>query len=267
MNSAYDSKKLESLIQLIVQGKIKPEFYATMHYISPQSVRRWVNWDIYYIPLTIVTTCPHCNERTFVRFDIKHKMSNMEAVAGTGECESCAKISKLFIISPNEGSQQVAGCDEIWIHPAPLSEDAKVSPEIPEIYAKDFREAKLTLPISTKASVLLSRTCLQTLLHKEFGVKKGNLANEIDEVINIGKLPSHITDQIDAIRNVGNYAAHPTENTVTGELLEPTQEEAEWLIEILDVLLDFQFVQPAKLKKRRDALNQKLSEAGKKPIK
>ena len=43
--------------------------------------------------------------------------------------------------------------------------------------------------------------------------------------------------------------------------------EAEWLLETLEGLFDFYFVQPAELKGKRDALNKKLKEAGKPQLK
>lgn len=43
--------------------------------------------------------------------------------------------------------------------------------------------------------------------------------------------------------------------------------EAEWLLDVLEALFDFYFVQPATLRAKKDALNKKLKEAGKPPIK
>jgi hypothetical protein len=37
--------------------------------------------------------------------------------------------------------------------------------------------------------------------------------------------------------------------------------EAEWTLDVLEILFDFYFVQPARLKAKRDALNKKLAEA------
>jgi hypothetical protein len=43
--------------------------------------------------------------------------------------------------------------------------------------------------------------------------------------------------------------------------------EAEWLLDVLEGLFDFYFVQPALLKAKRDALNKKLKDAGKPAMK
>jgi hypothetical protein len=81
------------------------------------------------------------------------------------------------------------------------------------------------------------------------------------------KLPSHLAEAIDAVRSLGNFAAHPLKSTNTGEVLDVEPGEAEWLLEVLEQLFDFYFIQPAKLQARRAALNQKLQEAGKPPMK
>jgi len=98
-------------------------------------------------------------------------------------------------------------------------------------------------------------------------VKPGNLANEIQEVIDSGKLPSYIVESIDAVRNIGNFAAHPMKSQASGEVLPVEQGEADWNLDVLESLFDFYFVQPAILKKKRDALNQKLQTAGKPAMK
>lgn len=55
----------------------------------------------------------------------------------------------------------------------------------------------------------------------------------------------------------------PNKSKHTGEIFDVEPGEAEWSLETLDGLFDFFFVQPAKLKEKREALNKKLQEAGK----
>ncbi|OGO52037.1 MAG: hypothetical protein A2148_05320 [Chloroflexi bacterium RBG_16_68_14] len=142
---------------------------------------------------------------------------------------------------------------------SPLSED------VPTEYANDYREACVVFSESSKASAALSRRCLQRLLREKAGVKPGNLSDEIDEVM--PKLPSHLADAVDAVRNVGNFAAHPLKNTNTGEVVDVEPGEAEWLLDVLEGLFDFYFVQPELLKRKRAELDNKLQEAGKPPMK
>lgn len=104
-------------------------------------------------------------------------------------------------------------------------------------------------------------------MREKAGVTKGDLSKEIQQVIDSGKLPSHLSESIDAIRNIGNFAAHPNKSTSSGEIIPVEMGESEWLLDVLEALFDFYFVQPALLKAKRDALNQKLIDAGKPQMK
>jgi len=138
--------------------------------------------------------------------------------------------------------------------------------EIPKDLADDYQEACLVISDSPKASAALSRRCLQSIL-REQGFSDKSLYKEIQLAIDSGKLPSHISESLDAIRNIGNFAAHPMKDTNSGEVLPVEPGEAEWNLEILEFLFDFFYVQPARTRKRKEALNEKLKNAGKPEMK
>ena len=140
--------------------------------------------------------------------------------------------------------------------------------EVADPFANDYREACNVLADSLKASAALSRRCLQQLLREHAKAKPSDLYNEIQQVLDSVKLPSQLADAIDTVRAVGNFAAHPLKSTNTGEIINVEQEEeAEWLLDTLEGLFDFYFVQPSKLAEKKAALNKKLAEAGKPPTK
>lgn len=60
---------------------------------------------------------------------------------------------------------------------------------------------------------------------------------------------------------------NPIKSKSSGEVIEVEPGEAEWNLDVLESLFDFYFVQPAELKKKRDALNAKLKAAGKPEMK
>ncbi len=119
---------------------------------------------------------------------------------------------------------------------------------------------------SPKTSAALSRRCLQNLLREKGGVKAGDLTHEIQQVLDARSLPSYLAEAVESVRNVGNFAAHPMKSKNTGTIIPVEPGEAEWLLDTLEGLFDFYVVQPATLKKKRDALNTKLIEAGKPPL-
>ena len=98
-------------------------------------------------------------------------------------------------------------------------------------------------------------------------MKHGNLSNEIQEVIDSNSLPSDIAESIDLIRNIGNFAAHPIKSQRSGEIVAVEPGEAEWCLDVIEMLYDFYFVRPETNKKKLQAFNQKLADAGKPPMK
>jgi hypothetical protein len=141
-----------------------------------------------------------------------------------------------------------------------------IAAEVVDPYRQDFYEACSVLNDSPKASAALSRRNLQAILRDKAGTKSKDLFDQIDEVVNSGKIPSHIQDGLHAVRNIGNFAAHEIKSKVTGAIVEVEPGEAEWNLDVLESLFDFYFVQPALSAKRKAELNKKLKEAGKPEI-
>ncbi len=139
--------------------------------------------------------------------------------------------------------------------------------EVPDEIAEDCKEACLVLQHSPKASAALTRRCLQNLLRDHAGVKHSDLSNEIQQLLDSGKLPSHLAEIIDAVRAVGNFAAHPIKSKSTGEIVPVEPAEAELNLEVLEGLFDFYFVLPAKTAARKAEINAKLADAGKPALK
>jgi len=220
--------------------------------------------------------CLHC----LVEFHDERKIMNIDKDADNGwaifryDCPACKRMNLYLVNAEWVFIQHVGGwqvhadkiISEIPIRPRGANRPP-CPPEVPAYIAEDYNEACLVFPSSSKASAALSRRCLQNLLRDAAKVKHGNLADEIQEVIDSGKLPSHLIQVIDAIRQIGNFAAHPTKSQNTGEILPVEPQEAEWNLDVLEAFFDFYYVQPAIVAKKRTALNTKLQEAGKLPMK
>ena len=119
---------------------------------------------------------------------------------------------------------------------------------------------------SPEASAALSRRCLQQILRDKAQVQyPNNLARAIEEVVSNPRLPTDLADSLDAVRNIGNFGAHPNKSLNTGEIVEVEPGEAEWSLEVIELLFDYYFVRPADIQRRRQALDNKLAETGKPP--
>ena len=166
-----------------------------------------------------------------------------------------------YILLPGEETKR-----EMLIWPRQTGR-SPVPPEVPDEFSKDYKEACLILADSPNASAALSRRCLQHILNEKAGVRnRSNLANAIGEVIDDPSAPSDISGALDDVRNIGNFAAHPNKSISTGQIIDVEDGEAEWCLEVIEILFDFYFVKPEDIKRRRAAFDQKLSDAGKSPI-
>lgn len=188
------------------------------------------------------------------------------------ECPSCGKLVIELVSADwhydNANRRHEPGKigSDILVRPK-VPTRSPVPPEVPGEFSEDYTEACLVIADSPKASAALSRRCLQHVLREKTGIKKRNLADEIEQAISSGKLPTHLAESLDAIRNIGNFAAHPIKSTSSGEIVPVEPGEAEWNLDVIEALFDFLFVQPETIKKKRASLDQKLKDAGKPPMK
>lgn len=216
--------------------------------------------------------CPHC----LVEFTENAIKQSPQGIPDANNCywilrvqtcpnESCQKaIVKLKTEQQKKGSPGVT-TEEFLVYPRRTSR-TPLPKIVPDEFAEDYKEACLVLQDSPKASAALSRRCLQHLLVEKAGVKpKDDLSSQIGSVM--PNLPSHLSDMIDGIRVIGNFAAHPLKSTNSGEIMDVEPGEAEHSLDTLEELFDHYLVKPERIKEKRAAINAKLLEAGKPPMK
>jgi len=203
--------------------------------------------------------CPHC----FVTFDDQWRhqavCTDSEATFKIAyvKCSACGRA--IIVLTGQDSTTDEVGEWMMW----PRGSIRPVAPEVPKRYAEDFRQACMILQDSTNASAALSRRCLQSLLVNEGSAKKRNLVDQIDEVIQSKQLRTQLAENLHYIRKVGNLGAHETKNTHTGEVVDATAEEAEWLIEVLEGLFEHFFVEPEREKQRRAKFDERVKSTGK----
>lgn len=220
--------------------------------------------------------CPHClveiHARAYLLYLGKDEDGNWAIQRYLCPNPKCNKMifylvcGEAIFTSRDEFSRFSSVSKQILVRPK-ASNRPPVPPEVPKEFAEDYNEACLVLADSPKASAALSRRCLQRLLREVAKVKPGNLADEIKQVIDSGELPSYLVKNIDYIRNIGKFAAHPIKSKKTGEIVPVEPGEAEWNLDVLELLFDFYFVKPQVAKEKKAALDKKLKEARKKPMK
>lgn len=208
--------------------------------------------------------CPHCLENFNAGWNEALLHNDNEYHFNITHC-NCPGCDKKIIILSKKSFEPYSAWQETLIYPKAISR-TPLSADVPEKFAADYREACIVLADSPKASAALSRRCLQNILREKAGVKKADLSNEIQQILDSNSLSSFIAEDLDAVRNIGNFAAHSIKSTNTGEIIEVEVGEAEWNLDVLEELFDFYFVQPEIARKKREALNKKLADAGKPPM-
>lgn len=221
--------------------------------------------------------CPKCNKNFHPQPNILDISVHSEPVGRNfilyQACPSCKEL--LLYLKMNTSAQimaqyrqnQIPEPSQFAMLVYPKKNRKVLSNDIPAEYQKDFNEALGVLETSSRASAALSRYCLQKLLIEKAGVKKRELFDQIQEVLDSKQLPTHLASDIDAIRAIGNFGAHPIKSTTSGSIVEVEAGEAEWNLNVLEGLFDFYFIAPAESQRKKIALNQKLQDAGKPQIK
>jgi len=222
-----------------------------------------------------MTTCPHClvafqdnDFRTLLGDDIDGQWLTV-----TYTCPACQRLV-VYLINADAGTfhattrgySNVGTLEGINSRRLIIPRIAARKPcptEVPDYIAKDYSRAALIMEDSPEASAALSRRCLQSVLRDTAKVKPGNLASEIQEVLDKKEFPSYLSEQIDAIRHIGNFGAHPMKSNSVDTIVGVEPQEAEWNLEVLELLFDFYYVQPVVAARKWAALDEKLRDVGK----
>jgi hypothetical protein len=210
----------------------------------------------------VTRVCPHCLHSFHVHWT-QHPLNSGNAIGKD------AAFTTIWALCPGADCgkaivyvRRIAadGSRVVMVHPKSTGRTPLPS-DVPEMFATDYREACLVLADSPKAAAALARRCLQNLLREHVKIKKPDLAQEIQALLDSKALPADLADDVDAIRHIGNFAAHPMKSTASGQILETEPGEAEWTLDVMEELFDFYFVRPTDRAAKRAALQARITEA------
>jgi Domain of unknown function (DUF4145) len=140
-----------------------------------------------------------------------------------------------------------------------------IDPLVPERYQRDYEDAAAILDISPRMSAVLSRRILADLLEEYAGQDQFSLASRIDNFMKDTQHPFELRKNLHYLREIADFSAH-TQTNDQAEMIDVSQEEAEWTLEIVDRLFAYFIVTPERDKAMRTAFDEKLREAERKPI-
>ncbi|WWT74244.1 DUF4145 domain-containing protein [Lautropia mirabilis] len=216
--------------------------------------------------------CPHCDRATTITNSNAVSSANVNTLLP--ECGGTVFIST-FIKCPNQDCNKISliatenrfyrsvlqgyvkeGTIRRW-QLIPESK-AKTWPDyIPKSIREDYSEACLICELSPKASATLSRRCLQGIIRNVWGVKAGNLIDEIKQIEE--KISPEALYEINLIRKTGNIGAHMEKDASLVIDIDP--DEARLLIELIESLIKEWYIDKHERKKRAAALEEKTKKA------
>lgn len=197
-------------------------------------------------------TCPYCHhDQSFasekvvriedVGFYKEHYIpcigSAFHATAPSGPKEELYKSLSIFSLrcaNPCCNKITVVGFDKMGNqHDIFPQKVVQQFPEyIPKQIRQDYEEACRIISDSPKAAATLLRRSLQGMIRDFWGVKKGRLIDEIDEIRN--KVSAAQWSAIDALRKIGNIGAHMEQDVnIIVNIDEGEAEKLQKLIELL----------------------------------
>ncbi|MBQ9423245.1 MAG: DUF4145 domain-containing protein, partial [Pyramidobacter sp.] len=103
----------------------------------------------------------------------------------------------------------------------------------------------------------LSRYLLHMILHEELKIKEHTLAEEIEKMEALNRVPSELVEMLHIMRKVANFGAHPKKSTNSAEIVDIEPGEAEIMLDLLEELFDFVFVKPKKLEQFKKVSQEK----------
>lgn len=197
--------------------------------------------------------CPYCNHDAIITgsnysedthyFDKNNKdgflcIVTRVIVCPNGECrEYAVRIDVCKAFHDQRQNLQHANKSLLFWQLKPQSQAKAYSSYTPKVIPKviidDYNEACLIRDLSPKASATLSRRCLQGIIRDFWGISKGRLIDEINELQ--GKTDPATWDAIDAVRSIGNIGAHMEKDI--NVIVEVEPEEAGLLIGLIEILL------------------------------
>ncbi|MFD7283545.1 DUF4145 domain-containing protein [Streptomyces sp. NPDC059862] len=152
-------------------------------------------------------------------------------------CPACRAASIALVADEGEDDD-----DATFLQWVPQKPPVKEYPDsVPKAIAAVAGEAHSSLLVgNVQAAVLMARTTVEATA-KAKGITSGNLVAKIDALYAQRLIYEHVRDAAHEVRFAGNDAAH-------GDLVDDpiSAEEAESIIELMDMLLEGVFIAPAK---------------------
>jgi hypothetical protein len=133
---------------------------------------------------------------------------------------------------------------------------ARLSADVPAEVAADYHAAAQIIYYSDEASAALSRRVLYQFLGERLDASEPGLHGRIRETLASPEVPAYLKE---ALRTYSRVARLTDENkkSTDPEALAPVQPgEADWLLDVLESLFELYFVEPARMRRKLESLEE-----------
>jgi hypothetical protein len=152
---------------------------------------------------------------------------------------ACTECQQLHLVL-QEGDVEVDDTGEAHIRN--VREPEILFPKVPTLrlesgrpdLAKHLAACEAIVRVSPLAAILLARTLLQYICRAELGIRRENLAQEIDDLAKTPYVNDTLKRALDALRRIANEAAHPAE----GGLPVISEDAASLALTVVKVLVE-----------------------------
>jgi hypothetical protein len=195
--------------------------------------------------------CPHClSEYTAT----PHYFALGEDQDGSWQvsnlrCPTCDRL--IIALCTKEGCTYPA-----W--PA-SSTRARLSSDVPADFAADYHVASQILFYSPEASAAISRRSLHRFLAGQVHAGHGGLADQIRQAAISSSLPAYLKQALQKLSQVAKLEPDSAKSLRPDIMTAVEPGEPEWLLDVLQSLFDHFFVLPARMQRKQDALEEKLT--------
>jgi hypothetical protein len=194
--------------------------------------------------------CPHCWSEINVA---PHAFALGEDQDGSWQVSEarCPACSRLIVNLHNKEGRTYP----VW--PASLVRP-RLSDDVPAHYATEYHVAAQILSYSPEASAAVARRLLHRFLAEQVQAGSGGLAEQIRQTEGSPELPLYLEEALRTFSRVAKleFGSGKSERPEALTPVEPG--EAEWLLDILQPLFELYFVQPARLRRKQSALEEKI---------
>jgi hypothetical protein len=195
--------------------------------------------------------CPHCRADVDTK---PHSFSLGIDQDGTWNISSvrCPTCDRLIVsVCTKEGKTYPA-----W---PPVSGWARLSSDVPEDLAAQYLAADQVLPYSEEASAAISRRLLHRVLASQACVGSGGLADQIHRALASPAMPDYLKEALETYVRIADLEPDTAKSYRPDALLPAAEGEAEWLQDVVQHLVDFYYVQPARLRRKRYAVEERMA--------